>query len=165
MKKSLILIFLFITSWVNAYSQNDTVATATTDLVSVDVTEKNINLMETTPIDKDWYKKTQQWRRYLIYRSVGWSFLGVGIPLTVGSFFGAIMMAWGNDGVGSRILLGTSFLGLGMTVVSIPLITLAYISRYKAKHMKLDIGMSHLSVPTLIAAKPNLPAFNFCLTF
>ena len=112
------------------------------------------------------YKQTKEWKYYKILRAVGWSALGVGVPM----FW---LCAWGgyaysydrpHDPFVTSLLRGLIWTGAGLTVASIPILICAYRYRYLAKHM--SVGVSSINMPMLnntgwLCA----PAISFALTF
>lgn len=119
------------------------------------------------------YTQTRQWRSYKKLRTIGWTFLGVGVPVTAGGFALLLAAILSSDETNKILgpLVGVTLLGgSALTVASIPILTVAYVKRYQAKHMKLDFGMTALHSPSFnVPSAPlrgfTVPAPSLTLTF
>ncbi len=115
------------------------------------------------------YKNTKYWGRYTALRAAGWACFGVGIGCCVGGY--ALMfaaMTTTNDDwsrvvgpVGGYMFFSSPLL----VAASIPLLACAYYNRYKAKHLKLDVGVSCIQPGKFAPCRVSTPALNFALNF
>jgi len=110
------------------------------------------------------YKQTTEWKRYKILRAVGWSALGVGVPMFWLCAWGSMAIGYHEDREGSRFLYGLTWTGAGLAVASIPILICAYRYRYLAKHM--SVSVSTINTPTLNnVGRSFAPAISLALTF
>lgn len=119
---------------------------------------------DTQPMAFD-YKQTKEWKRYKVYRAIGWSALGVGVPMTfVGlGLTGAIGAANGGEVNGGFAAMAVT--GGLLTVASIPILINAYNDRSKAKRMALSF--STISTPSMSSGLTyqHQPALSVSITF
>lgn len=108
------------------------------------------------------YKQSKEWKRYKVLRAVGWSSLGLSVPIAIAAgLTGASSYATGNDGTACAILLSAS----GVLVLSsLGLLISAYIYRHKAK--KLSVTLTSINMPMSInTGTAYTPALSFAITF
>lgn len=108
------------------------------------------------------YKQTKEWGKYKTLRAIGWSALGVGVPVT---FLGGVLSAFQSSMSGSGALgIPVIVAGGVMTLSSIPLLTCAYY--YRRKAIKLKVSMSSVeSGFTSYVGVNYSPALSFVVSF
>ncbi len=161
MKKILVFI-VFIVSAVCAYSQNDSIAGTPTDVPTGVISQSQ---QQAKPmLINDAYKNTPEWGKYMALRAVGWTTLGVGVAATA---TGILLCCASNSDLGSDAMSTASkalmISGGVITAASIPIISVAYYNRNKAK--KIGMGITQLSSPTIGQNMAYTPAMNFTITF
>lgn len=110
------------------------------------------------------YKQTAEWGKYKALRAVGWTAFGVGIPITLVGLVGGAISIFGGYNLSAPwiALLGT---GGVLTLSSVPILISAYHYRNKAKKMSLNMGVSHITTPSLTTNPHISPALSFALNF
>lgn len=108
------------------------------------------------------YKQTKEWKNYKTLRAIGWSALGVGVPVT---FLGGVLSAFQSSISGSGSLgIPVIVAGGVMTLSSIPLLTCAYY--YRRKAIKLKVSMSSVESGFTSYTSVNYsPALSFAVSF
>lgn len=108
------------------------------------------------------YKQTKEWKNYKTLRAIGWSALGVGVPVT---FLGGVLSAFQSSMSGSGALgIPVIVAGGVMTLSSIPLLTCAYY--YRRKAIKLKVSMSSVESGFTSYTSVNYsPALSFAVSF
>lgn len=143
MKRTIFIILSVFITVLSAYSQDAT------------------SLPVDNPVAFD-YKNTSEWSTYKTLRAVGWSSLGVGVPMTLTGLLG-IALSSINGGNGGPFIIVTA-VGGGLTVASVPLLITAYHYRHKAKKMALNVGVTSINTP--VTNRPDYtPALSLALTF
>ena len=120
--------------------------------------------MRSTNIDFN-YKKTKEWKTYTALRAVGWSALGVGVStFFAGCIVGAAVTETGPNSKAPDILLVT---GAALTVVSVPVLTVAYCLRHKAKKKarQMSLGVTAIDSKMPFNAVAYTPALSMSFTF
>lgn len=111
------------------------------------------------------YKKTQEWGKYRALRAVGWSALGVGVPVTLTGLYGmAIEYVHSGNGINGPFFIVT-LVGGALTLSSIPILISAYHYRNKAKKIALNVGVTSINTHTFSNRIDYTPALSFALTF
>ena len=163
MKKILVFI-VFIVSAVYTYSQNNSIADNPAD-VQTSISSHSPQQLPPMLMD-DAYKNTPKWGKYKALRAVGWTALGVGVAMTT---TGVLLCFTSNSDLGSEAMSTASkalmISGGVITVASIPIISVAYYNRNKAKKIGVGMGMAQLSTPTVGQNICYTPAMNFTITF
>lgn len=115
------------------------------------------------------YKTTKYWGRYTALRTTGWACFGTGIGFIICGYglllstFSGTSDSWANvAGPMGVIMLFSSPV---LVFASIPILSIAYYNKHKAKNLKLNIGMSHISVRALPQNKFSTPALSLALNF
>lgn len=136
------------------------------EVVSKEFFEEKKTGDEVTKFD---YKSTKYWDRYKTLRTAGWICFGGGIGFCItGYWLMFASFAISNDrtstvlGVSGALLFLTSPI---LVATSIPLLSIAYYNRHKAKHMKFDVGMSSIPTPVFSRNRFSTPALSFALNF
>lgn len=109
------------------------------------------------------YKTTKEWKRYKALRAVGWSALGLGIPVTLGGLVGVGVSAIDGDPYGGFIAILAA--GGVLTLSSIPILISAYHYRKKAKKIALELRMASVYNPTINNCQSFQPALGLTLRF
>lgn len=162
--KKIIVFIDFITSVVCAYSQNDSIV----DMIADVQTSINSHCQQLTTslLMDDAYKNTPEWGKYKALSAVGWTALGVGVAMTT---TGVLLCFTSNSDLGSDAMSTASkalmISGGVISVASIPIISVAYYNRNKAKKIGVGMGMTQLSTPTVGQNICYTPAMNFTITF
>lgn len=139
-----------------------------TEVTDAENVGADLNVIKSESVKFD-YKQTKYWGRYTALRAAGWSCFGVGAGFLVGGY--AFLFAsttttnfqWANA---AGIMGGIMFFSSPILIVSsIPLIACAYYNRYKAKHLKLDVGVSYLPSDRFQMQKHSTPALSLALNF
>lgn len=115
----------------------------------------------TQPFD---YKQTAEWGKYKALRAVGWTSFGVGSAAIVGGFLTYLIessFTGKHTAAGPALMIG----GGALTIASVPLLVSAYHYRNKAKKMSLNMGVSHITTPSLTTNTHITPALSFALNF
>ena len=155
MKAILVFIFVFLLS-TNIYGQ------------AVSHVDANINtnmnaVCPNNDISFD-YKQTSEWQKYKKLKIWGWTTFGVGGAMVVGGCIGDAIDNYEYHKDGTRIRFRVVWcIGIGVTVASIPMITLAYKNKRKAKN--LSLAASSLSVDLPNGSRQAQPALGLCLHF
>lgn len=180
MKRYFILLTLIFSTIMSAYSQP--IDTAGCDLSEEsyfesrpDASEGQSSLSDTStgsnastlapftsqPFD---YKQTAEWGKYKALRAVGWTSFGVGSAAIVGGFLTYLIessFTGKHTAAGPALMIG----GGALTIASVPLLVSAYSYRNKAKNMSLNMGVSHITTPSLTTNTHFTPALSFALNF
>lgn len=163
MKKILFFIF-FITSVVCAYSQNVLMADSSTFEQASSIIQSQTQASQLQMNEA--YKNTPEWGKYKALRAVGWTTLGIGVATTA---TGTLLCLVSNSDLGSDAMSGASkalmISGGVITMASIPIISIAYYNRNKAKKIGLSMGISQIVTPTMQLNMAYNPAINFAITF
>lgn len=109
------------------------------------------------------YKTTKEWKKYKALRAVGWSALGLGIPVTFGGLVGVGVSAIDGDSYGGFIAMLAA--GGVLTLSSIPILISAYHYRKKAKKIALELRMASVYNPTINNRQSFQPALGLTLRF
>ncbi|MDE6116233.1 MAG: hypothetical protein K2O30_10020 [Duncaniella sp.] len=162
--KKILAFIVFIVSAVCAYSQNgSTVGTPTDAQANID--RQNQQKSMTLMVNDD-YQNTPEWGKYKALRTVGWTTFGVGIAATT---TGALLLFASNSDLGSDAMPTASkalmISGGVITIASIPIISIAYHNRNKAKKIGINMGVTQLSAPIIGQNIAYTPAMNFTITF
>lgn len=110
------------------------------------------------------YKQTAEWGKYKALRAVGWTSFGVGSAAIVGGFLTYLIessFTGKHTAAGPALMIG----GGALTIASVPLLVSAYSYRNKAKKMSLNMGVSHITTPSLTTNTHITPALSFALNF
>lgn len=151
-------------------ARTETVAEPSED---ADGTRECAEIQSNRPYQYFNYTQTCQWRDYKRLRTLGWTFFGVGVPLTAGSYallFAAVLSSE-HDARILAPLAGITFLAGGfMTLASIPILTVAYVKRHKAKHMQFDLNFAAVQPPVCglsvsLSRRYSAPALGLSLSF
>lgn len=114
----------------------------------------------------DDYQNTPEWGKYKALRTVGWTTFGIGIAATT---TGALLLFASNSDLGSDAMSTASkalmISGGVITIASIPIISIAYYNRNKAKKIGMSMGVTQLSAPIIGQNIAYTPAMNFTITF
>ena len=98
------------------------------------------------------YKQTPEWKKYKILKATGWTAVGVGGAMLIGGFIGDYLDNYGRGGKDPKLRYRIVFyMGAGVAVASVPLLTFAYINRHKAK----KATAFSLTVSNLLVDLPN----------
>ncbi|MCM1050852.1 MAG: hypothetical protein NC349_02730 [Paenibacillus sp.] len=180
MKRYFILLALIFSAIMSAYSQ--AMVTAIGDISEEsyfesrsDASESQLSLPDTStgsnasslapftsqPFD---YKQTAEWGKYKALRAVGWTSFGVGSAAFVG---GVLTFLFESSFTGKHSAAGPALMigGGALTIASVPILVSAYSYRNKAKKMSLNMGVSHITIPTLTTNTHITPALSFALNF
>lgn len=180
MKRYFILLALIFSTIMSAYSQS--IDTAIGDISEEsyfepcsDASEGQLSLPDTStganasslapiatqPFD---YKQTAEWGKYKALRAVGWTSFGVGCAAFVG---GLLTFSIESSFTGKHTAAGPALMigGGALTIASVPILVSAYIYRNKAKKMSLNMGVSHITTPSLTTNTHITPALSFALNF
>ncbi|MDE6341371.1 MAG: hypothetical protein K2K93_03555 [Muribaculaceae bacterium] len=130
------------------------------DEAKSDITSTNVNHN---------FKDNKYWGRYTALRAAGWACFGAGAGFLIGGYallFAAMTTtndSWANA---AGIMGGIMFFSSPVLVTaSIPLLACAYYNRYKAKHLKLDVGVSCIHSERYAPCKVSAPALSLALNF
>lgn len=93
------------------------------------------------------YKESKYWGRYTALRAVGWSCFGAGIGFFIGGMVGLIACIEGGDDALYYTSASLLFASPVLVAGSIPMLTLAYVNRRKAKTMKSMVNLDLVSIP------------------
>lgn len=118
-------------------------------------------LLASQPFD---YKQTAEWGKYKALRAVGWTAFGVGSAAFVGgvlTFLIESSFTGKHSAAGPALMIG----GGALTIASVPLLVSAYSYRNKAKKMSLNMGVSHITTPSLTTNPHISPTLSFALNF
>lgn len=180
MKRYFILLALILSTITSAYSQPMVTAIANLSeetyfesrsgasegqsSLSDTSTGSNANSLTpftTQPFD---YKQTAEWGKYKALRAVGWTSFGVGCAAFVG---GLLTFSIESSFTGKHTAAGPALMigGGALTIASVPILVSAYIYRNKAKKMSLNMGVSHITTPSLTTNTHITPALSFALNF
>ena len=111
------------------------------------------------------YKRTTEWQAYIALRSIGWCALGASVPtFVVGVLTGAASYESPSEGPKARGLLITSAVLAG---VSVPVLTVAYCLRHKAKKKarQMSLGVTTIDSKMPFNAVAYTPALSMSFTF
>ena len=164
MKKILVFI-VFMVSAVCAYGQNNSVVDTQSD-VQTNIARQSREQVSLLLMNEA-YKNTPEWGKYKALRAVGWTTLGVGVAATA---TGVMFCFASNSDLGSDAMSAASkalmISGGVITVASLPIISVAYHYRNKAKKTGvIGMGMTRLSAPAIGQNMAYFPAMNFTVTF
>lgn len=114
--------------------------------------------------EKQYYKDTKYWKRHNKYKTLGWTFLGVGVAALAASY---IVYTSDGDNVSEdesymQALGSVALVSVGgaLTIASIPMFVLSHKNKCKAK--KFDVGVTMMAEPEGLAKKPGV---SLALTF
>lgn len=115
------------------------------------------------------YKNSKYWKRYKSLLTAGWVCLGTGVAFGVGGYF-LLFAAYNtaHDAAADALAITGSLMLFSspvLIVASIPLLSTAYYNRYKAKKMKLDVGVSKILLKSASPYAMQTPALSLSLNF
>ena len=108
------------------------------------------------------YKQTKEWKKFKRLRAYGWTALGVGsVMVCMGTIICSVGTGLTGNDVGAMIVFPCT--GAALVATSIPMLTIAYKNRRKAK--SFSFTTSSLSVDLPNGEKQTQPALGLCLNF
>ena len=148
------LVFIFL-STISIYGQT----TSTVD-VYMDTKTDYARMIESNP--SFGYKQTREWKKFKRLRAYGWTALGVGrVMVCMGTIICSVGTGLTGNDVGAMIVFPCT--GAALVATSIPMLTIAYKNRRKAK--SFSFTTSSLSVDLPNGEKQTQPALGLCLNF
>ena len=149
--------------------QNDTIMSQTENISEVGANptvcvEENDAVKEASVFD---YKNIIYWQRYQKFSLAGWGCLCMSLAAPLVGYVFLLASLTTEKASSTLYTIGTAicFVGPVLFIASIPLLSIAYYNRHKAKHLKFDVGISAIQPKDFSNKRFSSPALSLSMNF